>query len=411
MSTSLKPSLFVVALILLSLSPSHASSPFPQPQPQTSLPTATSSAVSTGGPPPEVLLMPILTSLGFQELSIAVPSLSSVFASSAVLSGGPITVFAPSDDSIRSCLTCSAAGLLREHIVPGLFSLPYLTKLAFGTKIETASAGRCITVTASVNGGNSTSSSASASASESVRIYIDGVEITRPEIYNDGRIVVHGIEGYVAPLTPLSCNRDGLASPNLGPAGTGSTIVRLMLRDAMVRLRDGGYSILALAMRVKYAELSTLRNMTIFALDDSSIFGGGLDYVSNVRFHVVPDRLLARADLEGLPVGSTLPTLVEGESLTVTHAAAAGGGGGAAAGSALRINYVPIKNPDVVINPRIAVHGIFLPFPHLQPSISASAVLEEGLFDGRRMSETCGGERSLAWAPVPAAGFDVDEGL
>ena len=37
-------------------------------------------------------------------------------------------------------------------------------------------------------------------------------------------------------------------------------IMRLMLRDAMLRLRNNGFSILALAMKVKYAELVTLNN-------------------------------------------------------------------------------------------------------------------------------------------------------
>jgi hypothetical protein len=36
--------------------------------------------------------------------------------------------------------------------------------------------------------------------------------------------------------------------------------MRLMLRDAMLRLRNNGFSILALAMKVKYAELVTLNN-------------------------------------------------------------------------------------------------------------------------------------------------------
>ncbi|KAE9603789.1 hypothetical protein Lalb_Chr11g0064561 [Lupinus albus] len=37
-----------------------------------------------------------------------------------------------------------------------------------------------------------------------------------------------------------------------------------MLPDAMLRLRNNGFSILSLAMKVKYAQLVTLSNMTIF---------------------------------------------------------------------------------------------------------------------------------------------------
>ncbi|XP_073226887.1 uncharacterized protein [Cicer arietinum] len=57
--------------------------------------------------------------------------------------------------------------------------------------------------------------------------------------------------------------------------------MRLMLRDAMLRLRNNGFSILALAMKVKYAELVTLNknNMTVFAVDDLSIFSGSHSYI------------------------------------------------------------------------------------------------------------------------------------
>lgn len=64
------------------------------------------------------LLEPILTNLGFQELAMAVPSLSDA---SYTTWSGPSTLFAPDDASIRACTaaSCSVARLLREHIVPG----------------------------------------------------------------------------------------------------------------------------------------------------------------------------------------------------------------------------------------------------------------------------------------------------
>lgn len=164
--------------------------------------------------------------------------------------------------------------------------------------------------------------------------------MSHPELYNDGRYVVHGLHGFLRPLTH-SCF-DGPHHHLL--AGTArsaaASVVRIMIRDAMARLRDGGYGFMALAMRVKFAELEKFANLTLFALDDPAIFvGGGHDYVSAVRFHIVPNHRLTRADLHRLRPGTTLPTLAgEGQSLVVTHATDS-----ASSNDDVRINYIPIK--------------------------------------------------------------------
>ncbi|RYR36496.1 hypothetical protein Ahy_A09g041458 [Arachis hypogaea] len=91
----------------------------------------------------------------------------------------PETIFAPSDASLRTCFSFSFPNLLREHIVPGLFTIDYMRRLSFGTKIETLSPGRCITVTSdSVNRKTSTTASA--------KVFFGGVEITQPDLFNNG---------------------------------------------------------------------------------------------------------------------------------------------------------------------------------------------------------------------------------
>lgn len=242
--------------------------------------------------------------------------------------------------------------------MPGIFSLQYLQTLPFGTKIETMVPGRCLTVTSAVN--NS-------------KIFIGGVEITHPDLFNNGLIVVHGLDGFVSHLSPFSCNIERVSSVSFPfqPSDRSQSvpsfaIMRLMLRDAMVRLRMNGFSVLALALRLKYPELVSLQNMTVFTLDDASIFTGGQAYVTNVRFHIVPNNFLLAADLQKLPPGTLLPTLEHGQKLKVTTA-----GGGAAP---IRINYVRIKKPDVMHNLKIAVHDLHMPFPHLNQA--------EAVFDG-----------------------------
>ncbi|CAI0554522.1 unnamed protein product [Linum tenue] len=384
-------------------------SPFPSsPQQQLQQQTAVS-ARDSGGDESFIhtaLLAPILAHLGYNELAMAVPTLSS--ESTATAWSGPSTLFAPSDASLHSCYSCSIPSLLREHIVPGLFTMDYLRKLAFGTKVETLAPGKCITVTSS-SVKNSTADPPSAA-----KIFIGGVEVTRPDLFNNGFLVIHGIQGYIAPLSPFSCDVerlnsltfpfqqpdrvpvDGLSPPLVQPA-----VMRLMMRDAILRLRNNGFSILALAIRVKYAELVALSNMTIFALDDFSIFSGSYSYISSVRFHIVPNQLLTIADLERLSVGCTLPTLESGQTLVVTTAAA--GGGAIQPAAPMRINYVRIKMPDVMRNLKIAVHGIYLPFPRIHPSTTPAAGTGAG--DSAAASSACAAlseeDGSCGMVPVP----------
>ncbi|KAL7000710.1 hypothetical protein U1Q18_001863 [Sarracenia purpurea var. burkii] len=127
----------------------------------------------------------------------------------------------------------------------------------------------------------------------------------------------------------------------------------------MLRLRISGYSTIALALKVKYAELVNLRSMTVFALNDEAIFSGGHAYVTDFRFHVVPNRLLMADDLEHLSAGTVLPTMEPGNDIVVTT----GGGGGPVA--PMRINYVKIRSPDLMCNLNMAVHGLPMPFPHV----------------------------------------------
>ncbi|KAI6694282.1 hypothetical protein NL676_021992 [Syzygium grande] len=326
---------------------------------------------------PTSLFEPVLSHLGFHDLAMAVPSLTD--SPSFAAWNGPSTLFAPSDSSIESCATCSIPRILSEHIVPGLFSFSYLQKLAFGTKVETMSSGRCLTVTSGTH-----------RATNTTRIFVNGVEISRPDMFNNGIVVVHGLEGFVAPLSPFSCSVEKmtpLAFPLQPPVSSSpSPLMRLMLRDAVLRLRTSGFGILALAIKIKYPELVNLQNATIFTVDDLSIFSGAVSYVSNVRFHIVPNQYLAMADLQRLPAGTVLPSLERGQYLAVTTA------GGPAT---LRINYVRMKSPDAMKNQKVVVHSLFLPFPHLHPAsldglINGQNHIEENVATANQsMTDSC----------------------
>ncbi|XP_059637174.1 fasciclin-like arabinogalactan protein 21 [Cornus florida] len=292
------------------------------------------------------LFGPVLTNLGFQELASAASSLST-----STTWRGPATIFAPTDSSLLTCPSCSVPLLLQEHTIPGLYPVHFLSKLAFGTKLETLAPGRCLTIMSDKN---------------SSKIFVGGVEVTRPDLFNNGLVVVHGIQGFISHLLPFSCHVERMTSLSFPPPPPVEAffMMRLMLKDAMLRLQVGGYSVLALALRVKYAELLDLRTMTVFALDDASIFAGGHEYISDLRFHIVPNRMLKASDLLSLPAATELPTLELGQKLVVTTAS----GGGPLA--PMRINYVKIKRFDFMHNLKIVVHGLPLPFPHIRPTDS-----------------------------------------
>ncbi|KAH6826070.1 hypothetical protein C2S53_001507 [Perilla frutescens var. hirtella] len=310
--------------------------------------TATSSAEVAPSLPPSPstpLIIAILSTLGFQDMAAA--------ATAANLSGAiPTTIFAPTDSSLLTCPSCSTTRLLLEHSVLGLYPLHFLRRLTFGTKIESLAANRCLTVTAS------------ASDSKTARkVFINGVEIVKPDFFNNGLIIVHAIQGYVSHLSPLSCDVESMTTLSFPQHASAFSNMRSMLKDAMRGLRVGGYSMVSLAIRVKYSELLELKSMTLFAIDDESVFvdggrggGGGQMYVAEMGFHIVPNKILTAADLMRLPSGSKLPTMEPGRNLVVTSA----GGGGPL--MPMRINFVKVDGFDLVVNNRVAVHGISMPF-------------------------------------------------
>ncbi|PAN05578.1 hypothetical protein PAHAL_1G160000 [Panicum hallii] len=353
-------------------------------------------------------LAKVLASLGYNEMASAATLLAD--SPSLATWPGAITVFAAPDIFLQAaCPGCSRRHLLLDHMALGYF--PYAELTATPTvKLPSASVGFCLDVAAE-HGPFSV---------HHARLYVDGVEISHPELYDDGRYVVHGLHGILPPLTHASCIEGAhhhqvhvhhhsrrhhhlSARSAAASAATAASVVRIMIRDAISRLRDSGFGFVALAMRVKFAELEKLANLTVFALDDQAIFtGGGHGYVSAVRFHIVPGHRLTRAELLRLHPGAILPTLAgEDQKLVITR-------GAGSDTDEVRINYIPVKEPDAVINSRVAVHGIYVPFPRLHlVNLAASVAVASAI----QMNGTCdvGGpfgdcaSTTMTSATIPAA--------
>ncbi|KAJ1286769.1 hypothetical protein BS78_03G377100 [Paspalum vaginatum] len=371
---------------------SEAAAPPPVDEPAATIPTPYVDAASPPPPPVHATAAGMVNSsgddLGLQQLAKVLASLGyNEMASAATLLAdspsiatwpGAVTIFAAPDVFLlASCPGCSRRDLLLDHMALGYF--PYAELTAAPTvKLPSANVGFCLDVV----------SQRGPFSVHHASLYVDGVEVSHPELYDDGRYVVHGLHGFVPPLSHASCVEGShhhqvdrrrrqhhlSARSATTSAATAASIVRIMIRDAISRLRDSGFGFVALAMRVKFAELEKLSNLTVFALDDQAIFiGGGHGYVSAVRFHIIPEHRLTRADLLRLRPGTVLPTLAgEEQKLVITQ-------GASSATDEVRINYIPVKEPDVAINSRVAVHGIYVPFPRLHlANFAASAIQMDG---------------------------------
>ena len=219
--------------------------------------------------------LPEYSIIGFPAISLAVfQKKDAGFGHSSVHHGAvysypkglnrpPYTIYAPTDYSISIHVLSSVSRILQQRTLPGAFSVNYMRTLAFGTKIETMTPVRCITVTSDLL--------------NSTKLSIGGVEIDRPNPFNNGFAIVHGLSGYVSHLPAFSCI--------LGPAHAvpALSFKRLMLRDASMRLRISGYSVPALALRVKYADLASLHNAIVIgdAAISSILDIGGGEYPSD----------------------------------------------------------------------------------------------------------------------------------
>uniref|UniRef100_A0A7N0UDP0 FAS1 domain-containing protein n=1 Tax=Kalanchoe fedtschenkoi TaxID=63787 RepID=A0A7N0UDP0_KALFE len=325
-------------------------------------------------------LASIFSLLGFQEMSAAAPFMYESGGQTNIASAwpGPFTIFAPSDSSIDACSSCSLPLLLQEHTVPGLYTFKYLQSLPFGSRIQSLIHSRCLTVTKSYD------ATGGGGWNGNEKVFIGGVEVTRPDLHNDGYFVIHGLDGYVSHLSPLSCDVEKITSLSFGSAPEGSsygsvgaplqpqlqppvddnggtsatTVMRVMLDDATLRLRSSGFSTLALALRIRYEEFQQrLQSMTIFALNDMAIFRLGHGYVQNLGFHIAPNRLLTGEELMSYPEETEIQTMEPGRNLVITSAGSDG--------DTLKINYVAVKALGFISNLNIVVHQIHAPFGHV----------------------------------------------
>ncbi|CAM0956716.1 unnamed protein product [Alopecurus aequalis] len=188
----------------------------------------------------------VLVALGYKEMASA----ATLYPNLQPLARwhGPITIFAAPDISLQRCSTCSRRRVLLEHIALGYY--PYSELAASPTiKIPSASLNLCLNI-ATVRGTFSI---------HYARLFVEGVEISQPEVYNDGRYIIHGLRTFLEPLSQYSCfdrshsrhchdhddnvpTRSGDNMPARSDATSvsmSSMRVSIRIREVIARLRGG----------------------------------------------------------------------------------------------------------------------------------------------------------------------------
>ncbi|CAI9260317.1 unnamed protein product [Lactuca saligna] len=130
-------------------------------------------------------------------------------------------------------------------------------------------------------------------------------------------------------------------------------IMRLILRDAILRLCNNDFSILSLAIKQRQVPHCAK------------------------PFHV--NRGSGEASR-----GAALLTLERGKPLLITTS----GAGRGLTSTPMRINYVRIKVMDIIRNVKLMVHSVYLPFPHIN--------LVAAAYD----SQSNGGYRRSPWPVI-----------
>jgi len=297
----------------------------------------------------------ILLDSGFVSMSLTLE----IVAESLLEQSPSATVFAPSDSAFKKSGQPSL-DLLRFHFV--MLPLPQqsLRRLPAGAKLPTMLAGQSLTVT--------TSSSDRVTS-------VNNIKITGKPIYDDGVLLVYGIDRFFDPnfqytgpsQKPNSYSNSSCSALNRTVYSSGS------FEEAVKTLKTTGYSVMASFLGMQLSGNINQNGITVFAPTDEMVMnriGDFEDYPSFFRRHMVPCKFLWN-DLVDFGDGTQLPTFLEGFSINITRS-----------GGVLILNGVPVFFPDVFFNERLVVHGVTDVLAYAVQDATSVAVDPAGFSDG-----------------------------
>ncbi|BAT93859.1 hypothetical protein LR48_Vigan609s002100 [Vigna angularis] len=243
------------------------------------------------------------------------------------------TVFAPSDSAFKKSGQPSL-DLLRFHLAPLPLTPSSLRLLSAGARIPTMLPGQSLTVT--------TSPSDRATS-------INNIKLTPSPIYDDGFLLVYGIDRFFDPNFQFNGQGPSSDSNSFCSAKNRTSGASDSFNRAIQTLKSGGYSAVASFLGMQLSGVAEPNGITVFAPADDSVMNriGDFDqYPSFFRRHVVPCRFLWN-DLVNFGDGFMLPTFLDGFSINITRS-----------DGVLILNGVPVLFPDLFFNDRVVVHGV-----------------------------------------------------
>lgn len=271
----------------------------------------------------------VLTDTGFVSMGLTLE----IVAETLLEHSPSATVFAPSDSAFKKSGQPSL-DLLRYHFAPLPLPPRSLRILPAGSNIPTMLVGQSLTATTS--------------PSDLIASF-NNVKITSMPIYDDGFLLVYGIERFFDPTFQYT-GPNPKPNPNSTCALKNSTAGSSDSFDqAIETLSSGGYSAMASFLGMQLSGVAEQSGITVFAPADETVLsriGDFGDYPAFYRRHVVPCKLLWN-DLVNIGDGTELPTFLEGFSINITRS-----------GGILILNGVPVFFPDMVFNDKMVVHGL-----------------------------------------------------
>ena len=271
----------------------------------------------------------VLSDSGFVSMALTLE----VVAETLLEQSPSATVFAPSDSAFKKSGQPSL-DLLRFHLAPLPLTPSSLRLLTAGARIPTMLPGQSLTVTTSSSDGVTS---------------VNNVKLAQSPIYDDGFLLVYGIDRFFDPnfqfnnQRPISESNSSCSVKNHTASASDS------FDQAIQTLKTGGYSAVASFLGMQLSGVSEVGGITVFAPADDLVMnriGDFGEYPPFFRRHVVPCRLLWN-DLVNLGDGLELPTFLEGFVINITRS-----------DGVLILNGVPVFFPDVFFNDRIVVHGV-----------------------------------------------------
>jgi hypothetical protein len=273
----------------------------------------------------------VLTDSGYVSMSLTLE----IIAESLLQQSPSATVFAPSDSAFKKSGQPSF-DLLRFHFVMIPLPLQSFRRLPAGAKLPTMYAGKSLTVTTSP---------------PDHAISINNIKVTPSPIYDDGILLVYGIDRFFDTNYEYTGPNQ---RPNSNPISSCTAMNRTMnssnsFDQAVEMLKSSGYSAMASFLGMQLSGDISQNGITVFAPADVNVInriGDFQDYPSFFRRHVVPCKFVWN-DLVNFGDGTELPTFLEGFTINITRS-----------GGVLILNSVPVFFPDAFSNDRVVVHGV-----------------------------------------------------